>query len=148
MDETAASVLGSSNKEMMLSTSEESSVDVPTEVPLPYLDPAFRKRRTYERIIGKLYLGHLVDFTQEPKEHAGLFFVKKKDVRLRLIVDGRPANARFRRLPSVPMGGSSSWAEVALKEDQTMFVGTHNVKAYFYTLGIDPELGKCFCLRR
>ena len=64
-----------------------------------YWDPCLKsKRAQYCRLIGYLV------FTLAPLDHAGLFFVWKTDrKKIRMIVDGRRANARLLDPPGVDL---------------------------------------------
>ena len=66
-----------------------------------YVDPALtRNRRKYVKFLNDLEKRGLVKFSVACQEQVGLFFVKKKSGQLRMILDARRTNARFRNPPS------------------------------------------------
>ena len=104
--------------ERMLRTEEDVDCDV-----VPYWDATLRNNpRAYKDFIKHLYgIGYL-DVTRSPKERAGMFFVKKSDgVRIRLIIDARRGNARFRDPPGISLATSEAFArfELECQEDST-----------------------------
>jgi len=79
----------------------------------PYWDPALKHNpRNYRKFIQKLNSIGYLEFTLSPSDHAGVFFVWKSDhKKIRMIVDARPANSKFRD----PAGVSLSTAETFSK---------------------------------
>ena len=66
----------------------------------PYWDPKLRRSRKIRFALYKeLFRLGILTFRSGIKAKAALFFVKKKDGTIRLIVDGRQANAYHRRPP-------------------------------------------------
>ena len=94
LDAEAQEFLQDPHGKMMLAAT--SDVQEPIK---PYLDPALRRRRTFERFVRVLFDQHIIGFTTERKADAGLFFVPKKDHRMRMVVDARPGNTFFRAPP-------------------------------------------------
>eukprot|EP00973_Karenia_brevis_P081162 11254639-Karenia_brevis.AAC.1 len=61
---------------------------------VPYWDPKLKINKfVYRDFISQMHKRGLVFFSLSRTAPAGCFFVRKKDGRLRLIVDGRPGNA-------------------------------------------------------
>ena len=79
------------------------------------MPPCATNPRAYKDFIKRLYgIGYL-DVTRNPKERAGMFFVKKSDgVRIRLIIDARRGNARFRDPPGISLATSEAFARFEL----------------------------------
>ena len=99
--------------ERMLKSNEDVDCDV-----VPYWDAALRnKPRAYKDFIKHLHgIGYL-DVTREPKERAGMFFVKKSDgVRIRLIIDARRGNSRFRDSPGISPANCEAFARFELED--------------------------------
>ena len=66
----------------------------------PYWDPKLRRnQRMYHSFIKKLHNAGYLVFTQTPKAHVGVFFVKKTDEKIRLIIDARGPNKLFKDPP-------------------------------------------------
>ena len=112
-----------------------------------YIDPTLAASNSeYITFITNLYHQHLISFTDSPLAEAGLFFVRGKDGRIRLIIDCRPGNQRMKPCSKMVMGGSSAWSNVQIPTDATLFTAQYDVEAYFYRIGIPSGLGRLFCL--
>lgn len=73
-------------------------------MPRPYMDQRLGGDvRLYENLVKGLESRGLVLWTDAPKENATMFFVRKKQGTLRMVVEARRANARFRAPPGTPM---------------------------------------------
>ncbi|CAK0832110.1 unnamed protein product [Prorocentrum cordatum] len=58
----------------------------------------------YRGSIGDLHAAGLLSFTAEPKDWVAPFFVGEKSGRLRLVLDSRVPDRRFRKCPALAMG--------------------------------------------
>ena len=115
--------------------------------PRPYWDPRLaNSRRRYIEFILDLAEHQIIGFTQRPAQEVGCFFVKKKDGRLRLIVDARATNHRCRRPPSMRIGGTASWSAIKVPAGEQLWTAQYDVEAYFYRLGIEADIGRYFSL--
>ena len=65
--------------------------EVAEDLPRAYWDPKLRGK-AYRNFVRDLHQRSLLRFTREPIEFAGVFFVWKKNGRLRMIIDGRRGN--------------------------------------------------------
>eukprot|EP00959_Pyramimonas_sp_CCMP1952_P464286 9486324-Pyramimonas_sp.AAC.1 len=65
----------------------------------------------------------MVTYTDTPRERCGLFFVRKKSGKQRMVVDCRRANCLFRRPASVALAAGSSLGELAVPEGKGLYVG-------------------------
>ena len=63
----------------------------------PYIDPAFNSPKTYASFITSMFDKNLVEFQPGGKSYLGVFFVAKKNGKLRVILDTRIANCYFRK---------------------------------------------------
>ena len=64
------------------------------------MDPVLlRKPAEYAHFVAQLLQRNIIRFTCTPKSRLGIFFVRKKNGKLRLIVDCRKVNAVFRTPP-------------------------------------------------
>ena len=94
----------------------------------PYWDVELRRDRTARiNLMRELAAVGLVTFQVRIYCRAALFFVDKKGVAIRMIVDGREASQNCHRPPYSPLGSAGAWAEFDLS-DATM---TRN--------GLDPS---------
>jgi len=138
--------------------------DVPDTLPIVYSDPALVKhRQKYARFVKDLDGRGMLDFTVQPKEMVGVFFVWKKGrEKIRLILDARRANKRFRRPPHVDLvsgeglsmvdldiSGDSSWSEeelLSILRTLRVSAGISDVKDAFRRLRMPRWLRPYFCL--
>ena len=97
-----------------------------------YTDPKLRSQTTYEEYVDRLRGLGLVDFSVEKTvEEAGIFFVKKKGDRLRMILDCRRSNCWFKEPKGVKLTTGESLSKIRVKENPT-------------TLCLLSRLGQCF----
>ena len=127
---------------------------------VPYWDATLRNSpRAYKDFIRHLYKIGYLDVTLEPKERAGMFFVKKSDgVRIRLIIDARRGNARFRDPPGISLATSEAFARFELEhhianpdmeagiDTPVLSVGLSDVKDCFHRMVQPKWLREYFCL--
>ena len=95
----------------MLDTGEVTSVT-------PYWDVELKRDRSARiALIRELADIGLVNFQLRIFCRASLFFVDKKVVQIRIIVDGREASLYCRRPPYTPLGSAGAWSEVDLSAE-------------------------------
>ena len=144
-------------RELMLR--EEGAYDAPR----PYWDPVLaNNKKHYREFIEKLNSVGMLQFTQHPKNHVGVFFVHKSDKqKIRLIVDARSSNALFKEPPGVELCSSEGFSRIEcevsegvlpgsaefLQELQSMelHVGLSDVKDCFHRLKQPRWLAEYFC---
>ena len=78
----------------------------------------------------RLHDAGMLEYTLEEADPigVGMFFVKKKDGKLRLVVDGRRSNVAFREPDSVELATGSSFASLELGVDKVVYIGTADIK--------------------
>eukprot|EP00973_Karenia_brevis_P054433 7564454-Karenia_brevis.AAC.1 len=111
-------------------------------------------RHKYTGFLADLNRCGLLYWTQSPKEFAAVFFVRKKDERLRMIIDCRRANARFKAPDNVDMCTAEGLArlEVEIEDPDEMLLDGQpaaaiaDVENCFHRLRIRKELSEYFCL--
>ena len=98
--------------------------------------------------IKSLFVGFLImiHFTSRPKDSITPFFVVKKNGRLRLVLDCRAGNQRFRDPPPLKMAAGSTWGNVNLPPGETLYIAQSDIKDYFYSLPFPRHLQPFFCL--
>jgi hypothetical protein len=115
LDTRASHTLESFEKEMMLDQTAFSELIAREGRVKPYIDPKLSSSREgYEAFITELSSLHIVASTQAPREHVGLFFVKRKDHLQRVIIDCRSTNQHFKKSPNMPIGGATAWSSIRL----------------------------------
>ena len=88
---------------------------------VPHVDPAFRSGPVYGAFIRDLMDRGLIELVAETEAYLGVFFVGKKDGRLRLIFDTRIANAYFRDPPHTALPSAGAWAQQELLPGQQTY---------------------------
>ena len=100
----------------------------------PYMDRTLQQdAREYCRFIARLYRAGMITFTQSPKDIVTPFFVPKKDGRIRLVLDCRGPNLRFKKCPKLRVAGGYKWGEARLPPNSDLYVAQSDVK-FFSTL--------------
>ena len=113
-----------------------------------YEDPKLRSRSAYAGFIKRLASLGLVDFsTVAAKEEVGIFFVKKKQNKLRLIFDCRRSNRWFREPTPVTLTTGESLRRIELGAEDRLYVCNADLANAFYTLAMPKELRQFFGLR-
>eukprot|EP00438_Fugacium_kawagutii_P006869 Skav205284 [mRNA] locus=scaffold1690:137803:145924:+ [translate_table: standard] len=114
-----------------------------------YTDPKLRVKKNYVKFLGQLKELGLVDFAlEEAKEQVGIFFVKKKQNRLRLILDCRRSNHWFQPPEHVALTTGESLRRISLDPGERLYVCSADLANAFYTLSMPAELRKYFGLQR
>ena len=96
------------------------------DAPRPYWDPVLAKsQKHYKEFIRKLDSIGMLQYTQKPKNEVGIFFVYKSDrQRIRLIVDARSANVRFKDPPGVSLCSSEGFSRIECQLSEHARPGT------------------------
>ena len=152
---TVASPLGPSaavvrhyDSAMLLSPDEWEAV-LETQPPIaPYMDETLRKNsKKYIEFVHDLYTANVIDFTDVPKDIVTPFFVGKRGKRkIRLVLDCRVPNRRFRRSPQASMGSGATWSRVSLERSESFYIGQSDIQDCFYNMELETELGLFFSL--
>ena len=109
--------LEGNGERMLLDEREASAQFLQEEYVTPYYDRVLVKdKKRYRRFVKDLNQRGLLRFTLHPKEFVGVFFVWKKGrLKMRLILDGRRPNRRFRRPPKARLCTSEGLAEIEVE---------------------------------
>ena len=98
---------------MLRSDGEVASLNHELGEPGLYMDPILgRSRRHYPGFVKDLRKAGLLDFTVQPSERCDIVLVKKKNKKLRMILDARCANRRFNAAPSLPLLSSEGFGRI------------------------------------
>ena len=82
----------------------------------------------------------LVGYRRKVFSFVGMFFVRKKDGQIRLVVDGRTTNARHKLPPHTSLGTVAAWAEIdlsSLPDGATLFKCSGDLQDSFYQFTSD-----------
>ena len=148
-------VLDSFEDSMLLPQSERDAIAEDSSVAEQfYFDPVLSEDApAYARYLARLHAAGVVDFCARGRVTIGLFFVTKKNGKLRFIADARRSNALFRRPPRTVLGSMESWGRITLSgrdrktlSSSTLFVAQEDVRDYFFRLRMPEGLKDFFCL--
>ena len=135
------------------------------DAPRPYWDPVLaRSQKHYKEFIRKLHSIGMLQYTTTPKNEVGVFFVHKSDgERIRLIVDARSANVKFREPPGVSLCSSEGFSRIECQlseharpgtqafvdelQSMNIHIGLSDVKDCFHRLKQPRWLAKYFCFK-
>ena len=147
LDPLGIDYVGNPARHMMLSEEEWGEVLEKGDIVKPYMDEILQHDRSqYGGFIKDLYGKGMFTFTSKPQEIVPPFFVRKKSGKLRLILDCRAVNRRFKRPPPLALGAGTSWAQVSVPQGCNLHLAQSDIKDYFYSLQLPPELQPLFCL--
>eukprot|EP00973_Karenia_brevis_P038550 5319460-Karenia_brevis.AAC.1 len=119
----------------MLLSEEELEAMHEGGLPNSYMDPVLaNNEKEYAKFISRLAKCGVVGFSESIRCQCGIFFVRKKNGSLRLILDARLANTYFRRAPSGRNASAACFGELRGKKDEQLFVSQYDVKDFFYRL--------------
>ena len=107
-----------------------------------YLDPVFHhSQNKYDDFVFDLYRRGSVEFNARVKTVNGLFFVAKKDGKLRMLSAARPTNGYYRMPSSSEHCSGSSFASLCVPADKCRFSAQHDVR-FFYRLRFGKALAQ------
>jgi len=128
---------------------------------VPYTDQRLVSSRVrYRQFLQELQGKGLLRWTRTPKEHVGVFFVKKKNGRLRMVIDARASNVHFVSPPGVDLAtsdalgrielvvgpGADVGADMGAVPAGQVHIGTTDIKDCFYRMRLPDGLCDYFCL--
>ena len=114
-----------------------------------YNDPKLNGPKEYGAFISRLHSLGLAEFCLEPQEEeVGLFFVKKKQNCLRLIMDCRRANLHFAEPSTVELATGDALGKLEVGRDDTLYLASADLANAFYTLELPAEWRRFFGFRR
>ena len=138
----------------MLRPEDERSI-IGSEPTKPYVDPKLRSsRRMQVKFARQLLDIGLFRATRTRRGTVGIFFVKKKNGSLRLILDCRPTNELFRKPPSTPLATAECLASfeiddssgASIADDLFVYIGISDIENAFHRMRMPRWLSDFFCL--
>lgn len=113
-----------------------------------YSDPKLRDPRVFSGFVKRLAEADLVDFSLAAGiEKVEAFFVKKKDHRIRMVVDCRRSNAWFAPPDKVHLCTAEALSRIALEDPGSLFIATADLKDAFYHFELPEQLRDYFSMR-
>ena len=116
----------------------------------PYNDPVLNSDVIYGRLIHKMIDSGVVDLTVNPLEaiqQVGVFAVRKKNDRQRLVVDARGSNFWFSEPGHVHLPTGSALSRLELGPGEEIYVADANIANAFYNMALPVELRRYFAMR-
>ena len=115
--------------------------------PTVYGDPVFKRDRSqYLQFVADGVKRGAFSFGKKRRESVEVFFVAKKDGTLRLIVDCRRSNQRFKPPPGVKLFSAAGFGEVRCETGRPLFFAEVDVRHAFYQHGLPGWLREYVCL--
>lgn len=147
LDEVGRDTIGDPQRCMLLSE-DEWGMEIEKNDPITtYMDPALRDDLAlYCSFIQDLHSCGMLEFTNQPQGLVTPFCVAKKNGRLRLILDCRDTNRRFKTPPPLALGTGSSWARVNIPQGEDLYIAQSDIKDYFYSLQLPASLRPLFSM--
>lgn len=147
LDDVGREIIGDPSRCMLLGDGEVGMMTEKNEPIVTYMDPILRDDLpTYCEFIHDLYQAGMIEFTNRPTGLVTPFCVAKKSGRLRLILDCRDTNLRFKPPPPMAAGTGAAWSQIRIPQGQQLFVAQSDIKDYFYSLQLPPELRPMFAM--
>ena len=103
-------------------------------------------RSEYVRLIRRLVMERMIEFTATPKCVNGVFCVAKDSASDRLIIDAQPANRLFVDPPSVCLPEPSHLVQMQIPPLTPMFVGKSDLSNFYHHCGLPKWLRQYFAL--
>ena len=128
---------------MLRSSTESLELQRELGVSQPYCDPELlRSPQVYGRFLQEMHARGLVDFEESGGRAAslGIFFVKKKDGKQRIIFDTRLINCDFVSPETVSLPTAGSLGGVEVDPEETLYVATCDVSTAFYRMLVPLSL--------
>ena len=114
-----------------------------------YQDPKLNDPHQYVGFVKKLVSLNLVELSTQPAtETVGLFFVKKKGGKLRLIVDCRRSNCHFSEPLPIKLATGEAMSRIQASPEEPLYMASADLQNAFYTIEMPTGLRKFFGLRR
>ena len=147
LDESGRDTVKDPFRCMMLSEEEWGEV-IEQHSPIePYMDPLLKDDLPeYSLFIQDLFHKNMVDFTEAPRDCVTPFFVAKKSGRLRMVLDCRTVNRRFRPPPPLALSAGYSWSRLRVPKGKKLYIAQSDIRDYFYALEMPHNLRPLFCL--
>ena len=114
----------------------------------PYIDPALASSpAALGRFYGRLHQSHMLSFVSGRHAHTvGVFFVHKKNGKLRLILDTRLANRAFRKPLTTRLPTPAAWSSLEVGAEDTLFTAAGDVADAFHRMALPSHLRHLFRL--
>ncbi|OLQ14569.1 hypothetical protein AK812_SmicGene1346 [Symbiodinium microadriaticum] len=108
----------------------------------PYIDPALASSpAALGRFYGRLHKSQMLSFVSGRHAHTvGVFFVHKKNGKLRLILDTRLANRALRKPLTTRLPTPAAWSSLEVGAEDTLFTAAGDVADAFHRMALPSNL--------
>ena len=128
---------------LLRSAGDATAAIVDSGLQKPHLDPAFHNPHTYAQFLLDLHARDLVEWQCGGQSLLGVFFVHKRDGRLRVIFDTRMVNCYFQDPPKTRLPTSAAFTHIETLPDQQIYFGGGDIENAFYRIQA-PQAVKSF----
>lgn len=113
-----------------------------------YSDPHLREPKTYRSFIRRLLDADIIELCATHSiEKVEMFFVGKKDGRLRMVCDCRRSNCHFAKPEKVRLCTAETLTRIELPPDSCLHIATADLKDAFYHFQLPAALRTYFGMR-
>ena len=113
-----------------------------------YQDPKLNDPKCYAAFVQRLVRLNLVELSLEaPEESVGLFFVKKKNGQIRLIMDCRRSNCFFCEPDTTHLATGEAMSRMQIDSGSKLYTASADLRNAFYTTAMPEQLRPFFGLR-
>ncbi len=113
----------------------------------PHLEPTLvRRPSVYGDFVNELYKRNMLTFRIGSDSLLGVFFVKKKNGRLRIILDTRDVNNLFRQPVSTRLPTPAAFSSLESEAGTPVWYSASDIQDCFYNYRVDPALSQFFSL--
>jgi hypothetical protein len=114
---------------------------------VPYMDPVLaRSPKQYRGFLSLMSASGVLTWTCCPRDRVGVFFVRKKNDSLRVILDARSPNRRFKRPPSMAIANGSDFSRIDVSGVEQLYVAMGDIDNAFYRMKMPHDLSRFFCM--
>lgn len=115
----------------------------------PYSDPILKHNSAeYAGFLQELQKRNMISYQRTDKYPSmlGIFFVRKKSGKLRLIFDTRQLNQLFIDPPSTDLPSADAFTRLEIPDGEEFLLGSGDLANAFYTLSVPTSLARMFTL--
>ena len=146
------SVLEGEDRECCANISKYLSTDTAggdsAESPPPYWDSTLRSDRSaYVSFARQLLSRNMVSIRRSCSRRVGIFFVKKKNGKIRIVIDARVVNRDLPRPPRTRLASTAAVVELRFEDGETASFSAQDIADCFYQFRIPENMQELFGLK-
>ena len=105
-----------------------------------HVDPAFNSPKIYVQFLMQMHSRQLLQFTTGGKTYLGVFFVTKKNGKLRVILDTRIVNCLFKKPPKTRLPTPAALTSLETIAGQEVYFAGGDIDNCFYRIKAPPDV--------